>query len=62
MGIMGRPQKPKAQQRTNILRIRLTSKERSALDSAAKSDFLETSTWARRVLLGVAIKKLTPQS
>ena len=35
----------------NVLRIRLTESERSALERAARKEMLEASTWARRVLL-----------
>jgi hypothetical protein len=52
--MMGRPKKPDAERRGNILRIRLTVEERAALDEAANRTSEETSTWARDILLGVA--------
>lgn len=53
---MARPKKPKADNRTNVLRIRLTPQERAQLDEAAKLSGLESSTWARFELLGRAAK------
>ena len=50
----GRPPKPKGERRSNVLRILLTAAERRALDKAAKGRALETSTWARMVLLAAA--------
>ena len=47
----GRPKKPENESRENVLRIRLTDRERQALDEAAKVKGLETSTWARMELL-----------
>ena len=47
----GRPKKPENESRENVLRIRLTDREREALDEAAKVKGLETSTWARMELL-----------
>jgi hypothetical protein len=44
--------------RGNVLRIRLTSKERALLDQAAASKTLETSTWARSELVALAKKQL----
>jgi hypothetical protein len=52
----GRPKKPAAERRGNFLRIRMTDAERAALDEAAQARGLETSTWARMVLLGLARK------
>ena len=54
---MARPTKPKGEQRSNTLRIRLTGAERKALDAAANTNVLDTSTWARAVLLRLAKKK-----
>ena len=56
----GRPRKPKGLARDNVLRVRLTEDERKELDEAAKSDSLETSTWARHELLSLA-KKMRKQ-
>jgi hypothetical protein len=47
----GRPAKPVEQVRSNTLRIRLTEAERQAIDGAAEGESLETSSWARAVLL-----------
>jgi len=57
MGMKGRPKKPKGTQRTNMLRIRLNDDERAKLDAAASISALDTSTWARMILLDVATKK-----
>jgi len=54
---MVRPTKPIDENRTNVLRIRLTSAERKALDQAAQTKTLDTSTWARMVLLQLAKQK-----
>src|SRR5690348_10839746 len=51
---MRRPKQPKGQSRGDVLRIRLLDHERAALDAAAQADGLETSTWARAVLLALA--------
>lgn len=48
---MKRPRKPRGESRTNILRIRLTAAERKELDALAAAQTLDTSTWARMVLL-----------
>lgn len=52
----GRPKKPEGEARAGFLRIRVTAEERRALDDAAKSKSLETSTWARSELLTLAKK------
>ena len=52
----GRPKKPIDEQRTNILRIRLTQKERKKIDEAAESKHLDTSAWVRSVILTEAEK------
>ncbi len=54
----GRPKKPENESRENVLRIRLTDREREALDEGAKVKGLETSTWARMELLALARKLL----
>jgi predicted DNA binding CopG/RHH family protein len=48
---MGRPAKKDAERRDKPLRIRLASQERKAIDKAATAKGLDTSTWARMVLL-----------
>ena len=57
MWFMARPKKPKADNRGNVLRIRLTEAERKALDAAAEARTLDTSTWARAELIGIAKRK-----
>lgn len=54
MATKGRPPKSAAEKRGNVLRILLTEAERRALEKAAKVKTLETSTWARMVLLDAA--------
>jgi hypothetical protein len=53
---MARPPKKEALSKTNTLRIRLTEAERKAIDGAATSKSLETSTWARSELMVLAKK------
>lgn len=50
----GRPKKAKAERRSKPLRILLNDAERDALDEYAKAKGMETSTWARAVLLDAA--------
>ena len=54
----GRPKLPDDERRTNVLRIRLTERERTVLDQAALQALgqpqSETSTWAREQLLAFA--------
>jgi hypothetical protein len=50
----GRPKKPEGEARDNILRVRLTDAERAEIDRAAQGKGLESSTWARFELLGLA--------
>lgn len=47
----GRPPKPPDERRANVLRILLTDAERDALNKLATSKGLDTSTWARTILL-----------
>jgi hypothetical protein len=54
---MARPKKPKGESRENVLRIRLTGAERKAMDAAAITKTLDTSTWARMELLQIAKRK-----
>jgi hypothetical protein len=54
---MSRPKNAKADQRENVLRIRLTDAERKKLDAAAEARTLDTSTWARAELLQLAKRK-----
>lgn len=50
----GRPKKPKAEVRKKPLRILLNEEERKLLDNTAAAASLETSTWARKVLVEAA--------
>ncbi len=52
--VRGRPKKAKGEQRENVLRIRLTQDERDVLDAAATAKSLDSSAWARMVLLEIA--------
>jgi uncharacterized protein (DUF1778 family) len=52
----GRPKKRKPDSKTYMLRIRMTEEDRELIDAAAKSKSLETSTWARSELVGLAKK------
>lgn len=45
------PRPAEAETRENILRIRLTGTERKTLDDAASGESLDTSSWARSVLM-----------
>ena len=57
----GRPKKPENETRDNVLRVRLTDAERAAIDEAARTRGLETSTWVRMELLALAREsKKTP--
>jgi uncharacterized protein (DUF1778 family) len=56
-GYMGRPVKKDTERRDKPLRIRLAAAERKAIDKAANAKGLETSTWARMVLLSAAAEK-----
>jgi hypothetical protein len=49
--VMGRPKLPDSDRRGAELRIRLTRAERKRLDVAARAKGMETSTWARELLL-----------
>lgn len=55
----GRPKKPRPDSKTYMLRIRMTEDDRELIDAAAKSKSLETSTWARSELVGLAKKMLS---
>lgn len=58
----GRHKKPESEVKTYMLRIRMTETERVLLEEAAKAKSLETSTWARSELIGLARKTLKKQS
>jgi hypothetical protein len=59
--MVGRPKKTPGEARDNILRIRLTDAERAELDAAAESKALDTSAWARSLLLELARKRQDPK-
>jgi uncharacterized protein (DUF1778 family) len=52
----GRPKKNAGERLGAELRIRLTPEQRKTIDSAAKTLLLESSTWARTVLVREAEK------
>ena len=54
----GRPKKAEPDAMTYMLRIRMTEADRALMEEAAKSKSLETSTWARSELVGLARKIL----
>ena len=54
---MARPTKNEADRKTYMLRIRMTHNERVVLEAAAQSQRLDTSRWAREVLLRSAKRK-----
>lgn len=51
---MGRPKKPKSEQRLPGFAIRLTQGEEQVIASAVKSSGLARSDWARKSLLHIA--------
>lgn len=55
---VGRPIKPKTEQRDNVLRIRLTASEREILENAAQLKHLDTSSWVRSIILTQAEKDI----
>jgi hypothetical protein len=54
----GRHKKPEGEAKSYMLRIRMTEEDRALLEAAAKLKSLETSTWARSELVGLARKLL----
>ena len=62
MAKLGRPKKPKGEKRGKPLRILLNPSERDAIDKAAASRSMDTSTWARIVLLDQAKTMKAAQS
>jgi hypothetical protein len=50
----GRPKKTEGETRENVLRIRLTEEERAVIDRVAHDKALDTSSWARSVLVALA--------
>jgi hypothetical protein len=51
---MGRPPKPKAERKTEFIKVLLTPAEKKAIEAAAKETDL--SAWARIILLSAAAK------
>jgi hypothetical protein len=51
--LMGRKPKPPSEKKSDVLRILLTKRDRASLDKAARRMNLDTSTWARMVLLQI---------
>jgi uncharacterized protein (DUF1778 family) len=54
---MARPTKADAERKTNMLRIRLTEEDRRILEDAAGLSGMDTSAWARSILLRSAKRK-----
>ncbi len=52
----GRPKKPQAERKTNVLRVCLTPVERQIIEAAARYERRDTSAWARSVLVREAEK------
>jgi len=57
--VMVRPLKADSERKSMVLRVRMTQEDRKLLDTAADSDGLDTSAWARNVLLRSAKRKAT---
>ena len=55
---MARPLKSEEDRKTNVLRIRLTEDDRAILEAAARAEDTDCSTWARRVLLRSAKRRI----
>ena len=56
---MVRPKKLDQDRRANIFQIRLQANERKAINNAAKALSLDSSAWARMILLQEAKQKNT---
>ena len=54
---MARPTKADIERKSNMLRIRMSGDDRDLLDALAKSEGLDTSTWARMALLRIAKRR-----
>src|SRR5207249_9888839 len=54
-----RKRKPAAEANTYMLRIRMTQADRTLLETAARRKSLDTPTWARSELVGLARKLLS---
>jgi hypothetical protein len=51
---MGRPPKPKAERKTEFIKVLLTPAEKKTLETAARE--ADLSAWARAILLAAAAK------
>jgi hypothetical protein len=58
MSKMGRPKKPKAERKGEVIPIRVSADERQAIDATAEAEGLSRSDWMRRVLIA-ATKRAT---
>ena len=56
----GKPKAPELR-KENVLRVRMTADDRELLDKAASLTSLETSTWARSVLIATAKRLITEE-
>lgn len=56
---MARPTKADAERKTNMFRIRLTDEDRLLLEAVAAKNQMDTSAWAREVLLRSAKRSST---
>jgi hypothetical protein len=57
----GRPPKRPTERKTAELRIRLTEAERKRIDAQAKVAQMESSTWARGILMAVCKSRKLPE-
>lgn len=56
---IGRPRKDVGQLKCVVLRIRMTENDKSMIENAAAHERLDSSEWARNVLLKSAKKSLS---
>ena len=59
---MARPKKPDQKRRENTFQIRLQTDERKVINDAAKALSLDSSAWARMILLQQAKKGIEGKS
>jgi predicted HicB family RNase H-like nuclease len=55
---MGRPPKPKSEQKGRYLQVRVDDAEKAAFDRAARLSGIDLSAWVRERLRGVARKEI----
>jgi hypothetical protein len=48
--------KGKGDPKSEFLQIRVTKQDRTRIDRAAAQEFLDTSTWARKVILEAVVR------